>query len=254
MDKLQSKFEVLQLIEKGADGRVYRARRRMDGKIVSIKEGYWCTDTEKIPREVANNLVISRYCGSGINKIHGYATNKERKRFAMVMDYAPMDLYEYTKRYVLGERACKDIIIQVIEANLNMIENAGLSHMDVKMENILIDPSTRKIQLCDFSGCAPVSKEFISKIESGTECYMSPETLFDRKFYPTRSIVWCIGILCYVLLHPTLPWERYENKSQLTLGKELSSECQNFIMECLEPDVRLRPDLRSLLNFAWFSY
>lgn len=253
MDKLQSKFEILQLIGKGADGRVYRARRRMDGKIVSIKEGYWCGESEKIPKEVANNLVISRHCGSGINKIHSYVTDKERKRFAMVMDYAPMDLFEYTVASQLCEEECRDIIIQVIEANLNMVENAGMSHMDVKMENILIDPSTRKIKLCDFSNCAPVSREFISKIDCGTVCYMSPETLFDRKFYPTRSIVWCIGILCYVLLHPNIPWERYEKNSLLTLEKELSSECQFFIRKCLEPDVRLRPDLRSLFDFTWFS-
>ena len=72
---------------------------------------------------------------------------------------------------------------QLIDAVRALHNKAGYAHMDIKLENILID-NFGILKLCDF-GFSSYSQSLVSK-KLGTEAYMAPE-IHDARMVPCKA-------------------------------------------------------------------
>jgi serine/threonine protein kinase len=54
-----------------------------------------------------------------------------------------------TNRKILPEKVCAKIIYQVI-SGLSYMHDMNISHRDLKLENILVDPATYQTKIIDF--------------------------------------------------------------------------------------------------------
>ena len=91
------------------------------------------------------------------------------------------------------------IFIKIFDALFYLHEN-GITHRDIKSENILLDQQYDP-KLTDF-GFAQLYDKSNPTLESfcGTFQYMAPEMLKKKKYQPELVDVWSLGVLLYVLL------------------------------------------------------
>ena len=178
--------------------------------------------------------------------------------YAMVMEYVPVDLYHFWfsfKRVETDEQMCKTILRQVVHVAHQMQEILSLSHMDIKAENVLIDPTSLQVKLCDISKCARRSG-WTNCNETGTLSHWAPECIKYKKFHFEKSIVWTIGILCYCLLHDmALPWDKFDRSSyeELAICEQVSEEGKDFLLNCLTISWEQRPNVKQLLKMDWLK-
>lgn len=98
------------------------------------------------------------------------------------------------------------VFIRQLAHVIQYIHAKGYLHLDIKPENILIQPDGRLI-LIDFDLALP-RKRFFKKLStvSGTTSYVAPETLTD-KTADDRADIYAFGITCYEMLTFHKPYE-----------------------------------------------
>ncbi len=122
--------------------------------------------------------------------------------------FESLDLLEYVVHYSVS----KDLFLQmedILDA-LCYMHDKGVAHMDVKLENILYDTTSKRLKLIDF-GNAKVFKVddsvLMFKDICGTEGYLPPEMYKAQpRYFADRVDVWCVGIVLYNLLFDSMPW------------------------------------------------
>lgn len=126
------------------------------------------------------------------------------------------DLIVERGRLDIGE--AMDVFGQLVMATKHC-HNQDIVHRDLKPENIVIDPNTLKIKVADFGlsrvvprddqgRCTPV------KTSCGTPHYMAPEVVLEKEYDPKKSEVWTLGVLLYIMLAGSMPFD-HENLTQL---------------------------------------
>jgi len=85
----------------------------------------------------------------------------------------------------------------------------NIGHRDIKLENFIVDKNFN-VKLIDFGFCCEVKNaknEHIthSKI-LGTESYMAPEMLYERKYFADKFDVFSIGVVLFGMIVGHLPF------------------------------------------------
>ena len=88
--------------------------------------------------------------------------------------------------------------MQIIDS-LEHCSTRNVFHRDVKLENILVVPTTLQITLIDF-GCGSFYKDTSFTDFAGTPQYYPPEWFLNRKYNGYRQTIWSCGVLLYSLI------------------------------------------------------
>lgn len=94
------------------------------------------------------------------------------------------------------------ICYQLLQA-LQYLHERGISHRDVKPENILFDEKFNP-KLIDFG----LSKEHCKKMHTfcGTTLYMAPEVITCDTYDGSKADVWAFGVTSHILACHCFPW------------------------------------------------
>lgn len=189
---------------------------------------------QMVPLEIALLKKISDIPGIA-ELVDFYERNDE---FILVLE-RPVpckDLYDFiSEKQVLSENLARKILLQLVKT-LIKVDKAGVVHLDVKDENVLINPSTEEIFLIDF-GCGDFVKdsvctEFEGKLfcvivlhvvlftpqvlhrqfytaipSSGTRVCSPPEWIRTGRYFAKSTTVWTLGILLFDMLCGDIPFE-----------------------------------------------
>ncbi len=101
-------------------------------------------------------------------------------------------------------------MIEVLDHLHNEIE---FSHLDLKLENFMIDEESKKVMLIDFGMSEEASS--LGKGTKGTPIYMPPEIArhnADPKFEARgdQADMWCMGVILFTLAFLKMPF--YEDR------------------------------------------
>ncbi len=64
-------------------------------------------------------------------------------------------------------------------AGLAYIHSKQICHCDIKAKNMLVDPRTNRVLICDFGAAARLNSEGKTNVYSFTMIYRAPEFLFQ---------------------------------------------------------------------------
>lgn len=175
-------------------------------------------------------------------------------------------LFDYLlKKQVLDEKEARYIIKQLIQINLDLLK-AGILHGDLKSENILIEPSTKKIKLIDFGSAQLIDTPHYkgSRINPklvrtfrGTNLYKPPEYCLNKSFYPRPSTVWTIGIILFDMVCGHFPFQNdnevleHQKKDVKFTRKNLTQDFKNLVTRCLAFYVADRVNIDKILADQW---
>lgn len=118
-----------------------------------------------------------------------------------------MDLKSFIKIHVrLDEAVARTILAQVYTA-ISYCLGRGIDHRDIKHQNILINRTSLHIKLIDFglaSICVP-GRTVYTKVQ-GTELFLAPEAIVQKRYTPLENTTWALGCLLYCMVCGTVPF------------------------------------------------
>jgi len=146
-------------------------------------------------------LINSFYSEVKINSPNGI---ESRIYLNLVLEYIPETIYTVIKNYHKNRLHVPILLVKLyiyqLMRSLAYIHSRNICHRDIKPQNLLVDPDTAIVKLCDF-GSAKVlrhNEPNISYICS--RYYRAPELLLSANSYSTAVDIWSAGCVMAEML------------------------------------------------------
>ena len=156
------------------------------------------------------------------------------------------------------EKVYKLILTKIFSA-MNYLHKKGIAHLDIKLENILINDKL-DLKIIDFGFAIYDPKNALNTFFGGTPNYMSPEIVLKRPYISVLSDIWSLGVLVFKLFCNEYPFKGLTEKDLYNSIKKGKFRIKCFVnydvkkiinsMLVLEPNKRL--NCESLLKLPWF--
>lgn len=197
------------------------------------------------------------------NIIKLYKTVENQKSLNLILEYVSgCSLMSYVKKRhnkKLDESEARRIFKQIIQG-LEYCHNLNITHRDIKLENILIDPH-HCVKIIDFGFSTCFSNDKKIRLFCGTPSYMSPEIVTKQESFGPPSDIWAAGVVLYVLLTGTFPFRASHSKELYTkiqrgayfMPSNISQEAASVISAMLTVDPLKRPTAKLVLEYSWFK-
>jgi len=193
----------------------------------------------------------------------------------LVMDYASNgDLFDLfiTNDVHLGDIITRTYFQQLV-SGLEAIHSQGAAHLDLKLENLLLDENFQ-LKIADFDASyMPGDRKVMSK---GSMHYRAPEIVEERCQDPRAADVYSLGVILFLLkTNRKLPFDEkgfcqgVDMKRLLRTNKVLfwKKQCEfldekasfftfdfrKLFERLTEADPANRPDLAEIKESVWFS-
>ncbi|CAI2385340.1 unnamed protein product [Moneuplotes crassus] len=285
---IDNTFSLMNYIGKGGSSKVFLSKDRLGNKVV-LKV---IRQDKKYKREAAEDMLYREHSllqklqyhpniidSYGVN-VNGVATMEGENEEIMysILEYAEHGSIANFVRYTgaIEERIVKFFMIQICNA-MEFIHQQGYAHLDIKLENILLD-SLFNIKIADMG--ASINVEDTSGCTDkrrGTKYYMAPEVLHKTSgsmYSAFKADIFSLGISLFVLLvgefpnlerlrdysstedsekNSTLLPQQEANLETLRKFKKLSPCLQDLIKSMTDIDPENRPSVSEILENSWFS-
>lgn len=147
-------------------------------------------------------------------KYYFYTNNDKSELYLnLILEFVPETLYKASHYYV-SKRLSMPLLevklytYQMLRA-LNYIHSQGICHRDIKPQNLLINPETGELKLCDFGSAKILNPAEPNVSYICSRYYRAPELIFGATNYTTKIDVWSAGCVMAELIlgQPLFPGE-----------------------------------------------
>ncbi|RZC23757.1 Shaggy-related protein kinase eta isoform C [Glycine soja] len=144
----------------------------------------------------------------------------------LVMEYVPESMYRVSKFYSNTNQSMPLIYVKLymhqIFRGLAYIHTVpGGCHKDLKPQNILVDPLTHQVKICDFGSAKVLVKGEANISHICSLFYRAPELMFGATEYTTSIDIWSAGcVLAELLLGQVTQMKQEHDKRQASLIAE----------------------------------
>jgi serine/threonine protein kinase len=185
-----------------------------------------------------------------------------QNHYYLVFDhFDALDLYTYMEMRdfrPLDPADAKNIFRQLADSLL-FCEQRGISHRDLKLENILMD-NRFKTKLIDFGLCSrergKIAHDYVGSVE-----YAAPEVLQQHPYCGCKADVHSLGVVFYCLLVGNFPFFSTERMDALRLGQrspipwpeelDIPEQAKDLLCGMLEHDPNIRMSMEGVVHHPW---
>ncbi|KAL3640114.1 Shaggy-related protein kinase epsilon [Castilleja foliolosa] len=223
------------IVGQGSFGIVFQAKCLETGESVAIKKVL--QDKRYKNRELQTMRLLDHPNVVSLKHCFFSTTEKDELYLNLVLEYVPETAYRVARHYSKANQRMPMIYVKLytyqIFRALAYIHGIGVCHRDIKPQNLLVNPHTHQLKLCDF-GSAKVlvltlfpSSSFDTVTATSVEqlddflkgepnisyiCsryYRAPELIFGATEYTSAIDIWSVGcVLAELLLgQPLFPGE-----------------------------------------------
>ncbi|XP_043927438.1 glycogen synthase kinase-3 beta isoform X1 [Protopterus annectens] len=191
------------VIGNGSFGVVYQAKLCDTGELVAIKkvlqDKRFKNRELQIMRKLDHcNIVRLRYF------FYSSGEKKDEVYLNLVLDYVPETVYKVARHYSRAKQTLPMIHVKLymyqLFRSLAYIHSFGICHRDIKPQNLLLDPETAVLKLCDFGSAKQLVRGEPNVSYICSRYYRAPELIFGATDYTSSIDVWSAGCVLAELL------------------------------------------------------
>lgn len=190
-------YEQPNMIGHGSFGKVFRTTLYPSNEVIAIKSVL--QDPKFKNRELQIMKLIHHPNIVDLKYFFYKQTEKQELYLNLVLEYVPETLYQASKTYTLMKTRMPFLEIklyfyQILRA-VNFINMHGICHRDLKPQNLLVNPLTNELKLCDFGSAKVLTPSEPNVSYACSRYYRAPELIFGNSYYSTKIDVWAIGCI-----------------------------------------------------------
>jgi len=211
-------------------------------KVVDLLQFY-----KEFKREVE---LLQKLNHHNIISMYGYEVRPDGRGVLYLEYLQHPTLQDYIKIHKqLPESVALKVFTQLVSAVEHM-HSRGISHHDIKPENISFDPETQNIKLFDFGLAVGLDLSLppLTSWDAGSPLYMAPEVLLCDEHNPFVADAWSLGILLYELIVGKTPF--WQCKTVEDLGKLWATRMSLSIPSEVQCSSKLRILCAKLLSYT----
>ena len=200
------------VIGSGSFGVVYQASIVETGEIVAIKKVL--QDRRFKNRELAimssldhPDVVQLKHC------FYSKGEKPDEVYLNLVMEYIPETVHRTLRNHTKANKLIPITYVKVymwqICRAVAYIHSQGVAHRDIKPQNLLMNPKTHQVKLCDFGSAKQLIAGEPNVAYICSRYYRAPELVFEATEYTTAIDIWSVGCVMAELMlgNPLFPGE-----------------------------------------------
>lgn len=191
------------VIGNGSFGVVYQARLAETNELIAIKkvlqDKRFKNRELQIMRKLEHqNIVQLKYF------FYSSGDKKDEVYLNLVLEYVPETVYRITRHYSKMKQTIPMLYIKVymyqLFRGLAYIHQEDVCHRDIKPQNLLLDPESGVLKLCDFGSAKQLVRGEPNVSYICSRYYRAPELIFGATDYTPQIDVWSAGCVVAELL------------------------------------------------------
>ena len=269
VNSIRESFILLKILGSGTFGNVILVKDKQSGLERAAKELIKGTFDQNqftgFLQElvILKSFVISNQDHPSVMKF--YEVVETSTRFYIITEYlSGGQLFErLSKTPVVNEKVAAKYMFNVI-ISLNYIHKNGLTHKDIKPENLLLefDAPDAHLKLVDYGFSLLKKTATGTKGPVGSVTYMPPEKFKSEE--TDKSDIWSMGVILFIILSGRVPFQGKTDSEtmQKILNKPLSmsskawetvsDDAKSLVARMLDKDPENRPSAEEIIMDPWF--
>lgn len=237
-----------------------KTQEKFSAKIISRKD----IENRNMIKAILNEIKVLQSLDHPhiikVREAFDLTNDSDEEYYVIIMEYCSNgDLLSYaTGPGFKSEAEKKKILMGFLEA-IKYLHANGISHGDIKSENILLDDFYSP-KLCDFGFCR-LNQISGDDSKNGTLYYAAPELFVKGQFDSFKTDIWAIGITLYSLSELQFPFKdgdqncivRQILNARLSIRSGMEPKLKGLDEKCTLKNPELRPSIDDVIHDAYFA-
>jgi glycogen synthase kinase 3 beta len=194
------------VIGNGSFGVVYQARLISTSELVAIKkvlqDRRYKNRELQIMRRLDHQNVVQLLYFFFISSSDRFG--REEVYLHLVLEFIPETVNKVARHYAKSKQTIPMFYIKLfmyqLFRSLAYIHSMGICHRDIKPQNLLLDPESAILKLCDFGSAKQLVKGELNVSYICSRYYRAPELIFGATDYTCNIDIWSAGCVLAELL------------------------------------------------------